>query len=267
MVFTVFGHHEFVTENTRRHHQPKGRIIMNDHDTNISTSSSHPAGKRRGIAIGLAGGLVAGTAAGLIFGIPGFTSAAPNAASVTPAAIVQQVEPGSNPAASAEIGARLREALQPLVDDETINAEQADAVAAHLAENRPERGEGRGGPGAPGGRGGHGAERGGPGTFGRGADVDSLSTLLGLDAAAIRDQIQSGATLAEIATAQGVDPQDVIDELVAGVSEHLAAGVEDGKLDQAEADQKLIDAEAKIADMVTNGRPERGGPAAEGQVD
>ena len=53
----------------------------------------------------------------------------------------------------------------------------------------------------------------------------------------------------------------------AGVSERLAAGVEDGKLDQAEADQKLADAEAKIADMVNNGRPERGGPAPQGQTD
>ena len=59
-------------------------------------------------------------------------------------------------------GARIRELLQDLVDDGTITAAQADAVAEHLAANRPERG----GPG----RGHH-----------PGFDGEVLAGLLGID--------------------------------------------------------------------------------------
>src|SRR6188508_2005175 len=96
--------------------------------------------RTRGLTIGLAAGLLGGTAAGLVFGVPGLSSAS------SPSAVVQQTDdttPGdSTPADStpsdptetesesgeAESGSRLRDALQPLVDDGTITAAQADAV-------------------------------------------------------------------------------------------------------------------------------------------
>ena len=157
------------------------------------------SGGRRGLTIGLAGGLLAGTAAGLVFGVPGLSSAASDVAS-TPAALVQQTDetdpavPADDPADAPdapEMGTRLRETLQPLVDDGTITAEQADAVTAQLVENRPERGEGEGrGPG------GH---RSGPGMFARGVGSEALTDLLGIDAQELRTQLRDGATLAEIA--------------------------------------------------------------------
>jgi polyhydroxyalkanoate synthesis regulator phasin len=149
------------------------------------------------------------------------------------------------------MGTHLRESLQELVDAGTITADQADAVTAHLVENRPERGEfGEGhGPG------GH---RGGPGMFGRGVASEALTDLLGIDAEELHTQLHDGATLAEIAQAQGVEVQAVIDELVAEVTERIDNAVEDGRIDQAEADEKLAEAEARITDMVNNGRPERG---------
>ena len=214
-------------------------------------TTSKPGG-RRGLTIGLAGGLLAGTAAGLVFGVPGLSSAASDVSS-TPAALVQQTD--EDPAAPAdapdapEMGTRLRETLQPLVDDGTITTEQADAVTAQLVENRPERGEGEGrGPG------GH---RGGPGMFARGVGSEALTDLLGIDAQELRTQVRDGATLAEIAEAQGIEVQAVIDELVEELDERLTNAVESGRIDQAEADEKLADAEAKITDMVNNGRPER----------
>jgi polyhydroxyalkanoate synthesis regulator phasin len=149
------------------------------------------------------------------------------------------------------MGTRLRETLEALVDDGTITAEQADAVTAHLVENRPERGEFRDGEG-------HGGHRGGPGMFGRGVASEALTDLLGIDGEELRTQLRDGATLAEIAQAQGVDVQAVIDELVAEVTERVDNAVEDGRIDQAEADEKLAEAEARITDMVNNGRPERG---------
>ncbi len=232
----------------------------NDMDISPTTSGSGTSGsgRRRGVAIGLAGGLLAGTAAGLVFGVPGLTSAASDS---TPAAVVQQTDETdpSTPAPddAPEMGAKLRETLQALVDDGTITAEQADAVTAHLVENRPERGEG----GFGGGPGGH---RGGPGgMFGRGGPgmgSEALTGLLGLTAEEIHTQLHDGTTLAEIATAQGVEVQAVVDALVAELDTRLDEAVTNGRIDQAEADEKLAEATEKITDMVNNGRPERGGP-------
>jgi hypothetical protein len=47
------------------------------------------------------------------------------------------------------------------------------------------------------------------------------------------------------------------------VTERVDNAVENGRIDQAEADEKLAEAEAKITDMVNNGRPERGTTDAE----
>jgi polyhydroxyalkanoate synthesis regulator phasin len=223
-------------------------MMNTNHPTDV-----HKPGGRRGLAVGLAGGLLAGTAAGLVFGVPGLTSAAPDAA---PAVLVQQTdEPDTTTEdAPVEPGTHLRESLQELVDAGTISAEQADAVAAHLVENRPERGEFGEGHG-PGGR--HG------GMFGRGVASEALTDLLGIDGEELRTQLRDGATLAEIAADQGVEVQAVIDELVAEVTERVDNAVENGRIDQAEADEKLAEAEARITDMVNNGRPERGTTDAE----
>ena len=42
------------------------------------------------------------------------------------------------------------------------------------------------------------------------------------------------------------------------MTERVDNAVENGRIDQTEADEKLAEAEAKITDMVNNGRPERG---------
>ena len=225
---------------------------------NSNDNSSNPAGRsgvNRAVAAGLTLGVIGGTAAGLVFGVPGLTSAGSGDVAVQSAAIVQQVDE-TDPAVPAatspdEMGARLRDMLQPLVDDGTITAEQAEAVTARLIENRPDRGgpgEGRG-PGGP---------RGGPGSFARGVSSEALTDLLGLDAQELRQQLRDGATLAEIARAQDVEPEAVVDELVGELTERLDNAVANGRLDQADADEKLAEAEAKITDMVDNGRPERG---------
>lgn len=232
--------------------------MTNEDSLNPTPNPATPSGRRRGIAAGIAGGLLAGTAAGLVFGVPGLSSAASTDVEVSQAALVQQTDETDTTTedAPAEMGTRLREALQELVDGGTITAEQADAVTAHLVENRPERGEFRDGEG-------HGGHRGGPGMFGRGVASEALTDLLGIDGEELRTQLRAGATLAEIAAAQKVDVQLVIDELVAEVTERVDNAVENGRIDQAEADEKLAEAEAKITDMVNNGRPERGTTDAE----
>ena len=230
---------------------PVERMNMMNSNDNTDTPAGR-SGRNRAVAAGLTLGVIGGTAAGLVFGVPGLTSAASSDVAVQSAAVVQQVDE-TDPAvpsedAPPEMGTRLRETLQPLVDDNVITAEQADAVTEHLVENRPdrpERGEHGEGPG------GH---RDGPGMFGRGVASEALTDLLGVDAQELRQQLRDGATLADIATDQGVAPEAVVDELVGELAERLDNAVENGRLDRAEADEKLADAEIRIADMVENGR-------------
>lgn len=197
--------------------------------------------RRRRLSVGIAGGLLAAIAVGLVVGVPDQSSAATDA---TSAAIAQHADEVRADDTRPEPGTGLREALQALVDDGTITAEQADAVASHLVENRPERGERGDGP---------------LGTaFGLGVGSEVLAELLGIDGAELRTQLRNGATLAEIASARGVEVHDVVDELVAELAKRLDNAVENGRIDQARADEKLAGAEAKITERVENGRPRRG---------
>lgn len=215
----------------------------NDSTDRPSQPSSGRSGVNRGVAAGLTLGVIGGTAAGLVFGVPGLTSAASGDVAASPAAIVQQVDE-TDPSvpsdeAPAEVGTRLRETLQSLVDDGTITAEQADAVTSHLIENRPDRGERRENREA---------------RQERRQAPEAVQELLGLSAEELREQLRAGSTLGEIATEQGLDPQDVVDAIVAEMTERVDAAVADGKLDADDAAEKLAAAEERIADRVNNGR-------------
>ncbi len=122
-------------------------------------------------------------------------------------------------------------------------------------------GGGPGGPGFPGGPGipgGHGefeifAE--GPGIdihvalpMEPGARADVVANTIGIDLADLLTQLADGSTVAEIATANGVDPQAVIDAVVQDVNERLTAAVESGRLTQEEADERL----ANMTERITN---------------
>lgn len=210
-------------------------------------SENTPSRKRRATTVGLTGGLIAGTAVGLVFGLPGLTNAAsdtaPSGAAPSVAVVGQASDPSGDQTSPAR-GDHLRAALQDLVDDGTITAEQADAVVAQLIENRPGR-EGRG-------------ERGPRPGFGAGVASEALTDLLDLDPQELRRQLHDGATLADIAMAQGIDAQTVVDELVGELSDRLDRAVENGHIDRAVADERLAEAVERISDMVNNGRPERG---------
>jgi polyhydroxyalkanoate synthesis regulator phasin len=146
-------------------------------------------------------------------------------------------EQTTNPAADrGDPGAWVDDALAGLVDNGTITADQATAVADALDAARPERGPG-----------GH---RGGPG-------LDAAAEALGLTTDALRQQLEAGSTIAEVAQTAGVDPQTVIDAMVADLAAHLDEEVASGEHTQEEADEKMADATERITDMVNNGRPER----------
>ncbi len=143
--------------------------------------------------------------------------------------------------------------MQAHIADEVTSGEitqaQADTKLAGLTAKvtemvntvRPARGEGM---------------RGGP--QGGGKNVAAIASVLKLTEAELKTQVQSGKTLAQIATAQGVDVKLVIDAIVADVKTHIADEVMSGEITQAEADTKLAGLTAKVTEMVNTVRPARG---------
>ena len=125
----------------------------------------------------------------------------------------------------------IKEALTGLVSDGTITQAQADRVASTLAQARPE------------GLGHHG--RGG----GRGIHLEALDAL-GITAEEVRAAAEAGTTLAQLAQEQGVTQEKVVAALVAAGKEHLADAVADGRLTQAEADEKGADLQARVTERL-----------------
>jgi polyhydroxyalkanoate synthesis regulator phasin len=222
-------------------------------NTSSGNSGSRSLRTRRNAVIGATTGLIGGGLVGLMLTVPSLTSAASDDEPSSTVPVTSVVDSDTTSADTtgtppvddqAEPGARLREVLQPLVDDGTISDEQADAVTAHLIANRPERGD-------------HG--RGGPGGFGRrGFDGEVLAGVLGIDTETLRVELRAGKTVAEIAAEQGVEVQTVIDALVAEADTRLDQAVQNGRLTEEEAADKLIEITERITDRVNNGRPDRG---------
>lgn len=132
---------------------------------------------------------------------------------------------------------RVAAALQPLVNDGTIDAAQRDAVVAQLEASRPDPGEhGRRGPG-----------RRGPHRPAFGADI---AEILGLERADIGEALRQGDSLADLATANGVDPQDLVDAIVAATEERVNGALELGRIDAERAEDMLADAEQRAEDIV-----------------
>ena len=202
------------------------------------------------IAVGLLAGLTAGGGAGLILSQTGSAGA-----SSYPAIVVQQddtdtTDTTDSTGTAPEPGSRLQEVLAPLVAAGTITQAQADSVVDALVAARPEGGR----PGGPGGRGGrHGN---------RGARLETVAGVLGTTVEELRTELQSGQSIADVA---GDQTQAVIDALVAEATERIEQGVTDGRLTQAEADEKLAELTDKITNMVNKVRPAR--PADEAAAD
>ena len=225
-------------------------IKLERNDDEPSDHSRNPANphtpdrrrNRRTTAIGVTAGLLGGGAIGLLVAMPSFSSAASDTTTTPPTTAVVIADdsgtktprrrtcptPPTAPTPSdadredEHRPARIRTELQNLVDDGTITATQADAVAADLASSLPDRGPGR--PGGP-----------GWGHRHPGFDGEVLAGLLGIDVETLRSDLRDGKTVAEIAGEQGVDVQTVIDSLVADAKSHLDLSVQNGRLTQEEA--------------------------------
>lgn len=126
---------------------------------------------------------------------------------------------------------RISEALSGLVDDGTITSEQADAVAATLAER------------------GHPALR-----HLRGQTLDAAANTLGMTETEVREALRDGSTLAELATDQDVEVQAVVDALVTEVTSELDDAVAAERITQERADEIAATLPERITDLVENGR-------------
>jgi hypothetical protein len=210
------------------------------------TSSSKRLGKRR---IGIASVAVV---LGLLLGA---TILAPNLAGAqesTTSTTVPEDEATAEASAGAIAGkpdpqTRIRAALDGLVADGTITGAQADAVAAALAGQLPERG-----------RRWHRIH------FG----LDVASTAIGITEAELREALAGGQTIAEVAEANGVSAQTVIDALVTAVNAKVDEAVAAGNLTEDEAAEIKANAVERATNIV-NGEwppPFPGRPAADSEA-
>jgi polyhydroxyalkanoate synthesis regulator phasin len=152
-------------------------------------------------------------------------------------AVPALADPTGTDATDSSVVERIKDALSGLVDDGSITEEQADEVATTLGE----AGLGRGG-----------------GHHGGGFDLDVAATALGMDDDELRTALEAdGATLAQVAEDQGVEVATLVDALVQAAKEHIAQEVEDGRLTQEQADERLADLEQRITERVNSELPDR----------
>jgi polyhydroxyalkanoate synthesis regulator phasin len=199
-------------------------------------------------AAGLTAGLLTGGAMAVVGGLPTLAGASSSVVSQSDDSTPDTAPDTSDaPDDSVDRAAareeRLRETLQPLVDDGTLTPAQLDAVVAKLAEAAPLGGEGRRGHG--------------PG-FGHGHGLEAAATAIGITEDELTTALRGGSTIAEVAQSKGVEPQVVVDAIVAQMSERIDQAVTDGKIDADQAAEMKEQAAQRATDLVNGELPVRG---------
>jgi hypothetical protein len=77
-----------------------------------------------------------------------------------------------------------------------------------------------------------------------------LAELLGIGADELRDELRTGATLAELADAKGVETSALVAALMTEAEERLNAAVEAERMTADEAAEKLTEIETGITDKI-----------------
>ena len=149
------------------------------------------------------------------------------------------------------------DALAPLLEDGTLNQEQAEAVVGQIAPMAARA-------------------RYVEGTqdlvrhLGRLAG--EIAEVLGISGENLREQLEAGLTLADVAEANGSTGEQLVSQVTQHVAAHLAVQVTAGKVDQARADQivattgqtlgRLIDVENPFGTVLKERRHQAGRVAA-----
>src|SRR5215217_1409970 len=147
----------------------------------------------------------------------------------------------------------MKSVLDQLVAAGAITQAQADAVTKALQDARPAMD--RHGP------------WGGPRRGHFGVALEAAAKALGIDVDELRTELQSGKTLAELATAHGIDVQKVIDALTADAEAKLDEAVKAGRLTEEQADSRLSEMTNRLQDLVNQQLPfpGKGGPGHRGR--
>jgi hypothetical protein len=167
---------------------------------------------------------------------------------------------------------KLQAALLGAYDDRIDAAVAAGTITKEQADDLKQRAKDGGGlpffGGGP--RGGFGPHHGQAG----GVSLDVAATYLGLSQAELRTELQSGKTLAEIATSGGKTVAGLKQAFGDAAKSKLDAAVKAGKLTQAQADELLTRLDAVLDDVIAGkagpgpgpgfGRHHFGGPRSGG---
>jgi uncharacterized protein YidB (DUF937 family) len=87
----------------------------------------------------------------------------------------------------------------------------------------------------------------------RSAVLEIISERLGLSPNEIKSRLRSGASLAELASEQGVSADELVEALVGPRRDRITRAVATGRIPQEEADQRLAELIARISERI-NGR-------------
>lgn len=85
--------------------------------------------------------------------------------------------------------------------------------------------------------------------------LETIAEVLGMEAEDLREALVDGQTVAEIAEAQGVSLDTIVEALLAPAVERLNQAVADGKMTQEEADAKLEELTDRLREQLENGGP------------
>ena len=185
------------------------------------------------IAAGVAAGAIVLGAAGASLLIPGLVAAA---------------DPSSSPAATPSTPTTPSTPNSPATTAPSASTAPSD-VNPGVPGDCPRM------PGAP-----MGARMGGPLDA---ADITAAAKALGMSEADVTSALQSGKTLADLAKTQNVDPQTVIDAMVAAEKAEIQALVDAGTITQAQADWHIANLTQHETDVV-NGTFGHRGPGMPG---
>jgi polyhydroxyalkanoate synthesis regulator phasin len=137
-----------------------------------------------------------------------------------------------------------------------LTKEQGDEAKKRLASGAPLLG-----PGLLGGRPGDHRGPGGPGPVGRGFGgfgLDDAAKYLGLTDAKLREQLEAGKSLADVAKAQNKDLAGLKAALKTAVTTKLDQAVKDGHITEAQKTKMLADIDKRIDEIVNNTPPAGG---------
>lgn len=95
---------------------------------------------------------------------------------------------------------------------------------------------------------------------GCGKNLDAVAEAIGISADELQAELDNGSTIAEVAEANGVDVDDVIDAMLASAEERIDAKVAEGRITEEEAAEKLERKTDKITNRV-NGVSSEGADA------